>query len=913
MLRTLAVLAAGVLIGAAYQATPEPSPAPSQTPSATPETPSGSPASPAPSPAATDVTRETLANGLRVVIVRDPLAPVVSVYDNYLVGADETPEGFPGMAHAQEHMAFRGCAGVSADQTSAIFAQLGGDGDADTQQNVTQYYETVPAADLEVALGVDSSCMRDIDDADAEWQQERPAIEQEVAADNSNPSYKAFVRLASDLFAGTPYAHDALGTRESFERTTGADLKRFHDAWYAPNNAVLVIAGDVDPDATLALVRRLYGSIPAHPIPPRPAVTLGPVKSESFALDSDLPYALTFTAYRLPGTKDPDYAAARVLVDVLGSERADVYALTAQGRALQTGVQFAASYPDASLALVYGALPVGSDPAAFATTLGDVVGGYVRAGVPPELVDAAKRGEIAGAEFDRNSISDLAASWSIAVADEGRNSPDEDVEAIRNVTVDDVNRVAKKYFVAGAAVTANLIPKPSGSTVSSKGFGGGETLTSQPTKPVELPGWAKAKLAQLDVPASTLAPVDSLLPNGLRLIVQPEAASDTVTVVGSIDQEPVMQSPSGLFGIADVLSGLFSYGTTSLDRLAFQKALDDIAAQESAGPSFSLHVLKEHFDEGVGLLADNELHPALPADAFAIVRAQTAQEVKGQLQSPGYLATRALDKALLPRGDPELRQATVRTVSAVTLNDVKAFHATVYRPDMTTIVVIGNVTPAEARATIEKYFGSWKATGAKPKIDLPALPLNAPSAATVPDASRVQDDTSLAEVVPLVRSNPDYYALQLGDHVLGGGFYATRLYRDLRQTGGLVYSVDNRLEAGKTRSFYTVTFGSDPQNVSKARRLIERDLAAMQNADVSDDELKQAKAILLRQLPLEEASEDSVASAFVSRSLNGLPLDEAHRAAQIYARLSAAQIRAAFKKYVRPDGFVQVVQGPPPG
>ncbi|HEY6356758.1 MAG TPA: insulinase family protein, partial [Vicinamibacterales bacterium] len=93
--------------------------------------------------AAEDVTRAKLDNGLRVVIIRDRLAPVATVYDNYLVGGNETPEGFPGMAHAQEHMAFRGCTGVTADQTSAIFAQLGGYGNADTQQNITQYFETV--------------------------------------------------------------------------------------------------------------------------------------------------------------------------------------------------------------------------------------------------------------------------------------------------------------------------------------------------------------------------------------------------------------------------------------------------------------------------------------------------------------------------------------------------------------------------------------------------------------------------------------------------------------------------------------------------------------------------------------------------------------------------------------------------
>ena len=187
------------------------------------------------SPASPDIARATLPNGLRVVVIRDALAPVVTVYDNYLVGANETPAGFPGMAHAQEHMAFRGCAGVDADQTAAIYAQLGGDGDADTQQTTTQYFATVPASDLSIALRMDAACMRDIVDSQAEWEQERGAIEQEVAQDLSNPQYKAFARIINDAFAGTPYAHDALGTRASFhendgrrcsKRSTGPGMRR---------------------------------------------------------------------------------------------------------------------------------------------------------------------------------------------------------------------------------------------------------------------------------------------------------------------------------------------------------------------------------------------------------------------------------------------------------------------------------------------------------------------------------------------------------------------------------------------------------------------------------------------------------------------------------------------------------------
>ncbi|MGB9405357.1 MAG: insulinase family protein, partial [Candidatus Acidiferrales bacterium] len=173
------------------------------------------------SAANSDVTRATLDNGLRVVVVRDPLAPVVTVEENYIVGGDETPAGFPGMAHAQEHMAFRGCSGLTAYQIAAIYAQLGGAGNADTQQNITQYFATVPAADLDIALRTDAACMQDVDDSQEEWAKEMGAIEQEVARDLSNPTYKFVTRLNEDLFSGTVYSHDALGTKESFDATTG--------------------------------------------------------------------------------------------------------------------------------------------------------------------------------------------------------------------------------------------------------------------------------------------------------------------------------------------------------------------------------------------------------------------------------------------------------------------------------------------------------------------------------------------------------------------------------------------------------------------------------------------------------------------------------------------------------------------
>ena len=421
-----------------------------------------------------NITRATLKNGLRVVIIRNPLAPVVTVEENYIAGGDETPTGFPGMAHAQEHMAFRGCDGISGDQISAMYAQLGGFGNADTEQNITQYFTTVPAADLEIALRIDAACMRKIDDAEAEWAQEKGAIEQEVARDLSNPTYKFLTRLNADMFSGTPYAHDALGTKESFDATTGAMLKKFADDWYAPNNALLVVVGDVDPQNTLEQISQFYGPIPRHALPPRPKVLLNPVKSETFTLDSNLPYLLALVAYRLPGTQSPDYAAARVLADVLASQRADLYALVPQGKALAAEFGLAETYPLASVGYALAALPAGGDGSSVVAEMKRILAEYATKGVPAELMDASKRSEIVAAEFQRNSIPGLAATWSEALAANGRNSPDDDVAAIKAVKIADVNRIAKQYLMEQNSVVGILKPVPAGGPVSSKGFGGDE-------------------------------------------------------------------------------------------------------------------------------------------------------------------------------------------------------------------------------------------------------------------------------------------------------------------------------------------------------------------------------------------------------------------------------------------------------
>ena len=862
-------------------------------------------------PATLDVTRATLHNGLRVVIVRDTLAPVVTTQVNYLVGSNEVPKGFPGTAHAVEHMMFRGSPGLTKDQLSALSANMGGDFNADTHEGVTRYFFTVPAQDLDVALRIHAIRMRGVDMHAKDWAKERGAIEQEVSRDMSNPGFKFQTQLRARMFAGSPYAHTPLGTRPSFNKTTAAALKKFHDTWYAPNNAILIIAGDINPQATLKEVRKLFGSIPEKKLPARPSFHFKPVQAHTVKLPTDSPYGTVALTWRMPGMRDKDYATAMVLASALGSKRAPLYEMGLTGQALFGG--FSANFlPHAGVGYAIGVFRRGGKPEAVQHTMQQIMAQVAAKGVPADLVKAAKARAIADLEYKKNSVSGLANAWSQALAFQHQRSPDAMRAAIAAVTPAQVNALAKRVFQPAHAITAVLTPTSSGKPVSRKGFGGAESFGGKPSGPVTLPAWAKADFATLKMPGTSVHPTQFTLKNGLHLIVQPEKVSKTVEVFGSIKTNPDMQAPKGQRGVSGVLDGMFNFGSQHLNRIQFQQALDAISAHESAGTSFSLAVPARHFAKGVQLLADNELHPAMPAQAFMIMQRRQEGVVAGMLRSPGFLNTVHMNRALYPKGDPDLRHPTMKSVAGLSLADVKNYYDATFRPDMTTIVVIGDVTPAQARKAIEASFGGWAAKGPKPDADYPSVPMNQPSQIHTPDSSAVQDSVTLAHTVKLTQDSPDRYAVYLGNEVLSGGVFASRLWRDLRVKAGLVYGVRSGLNLDKHRGLFTVTYGCDPDKVGQARAMIVRDIKQMQDAPVTATELHTAKGMLLRQFALGESSFGSIAGQLLSLSQQGKPLDTPLQAQRAYMHLTAKQVQAALRKYLRPDDFVTAVKGPAP-
>jgi zinc protease len=859
-----------------------------------------------------DVTRATLDNGLRVVIVRDALAPMVTTQITYLAGSYETPAGFPGTAHALEHMMFRNSKGMTGAQLNEMTGKMGAENNAFTTNDATQFFFVAPAQYLDVLLKIESVRMRGAQLTDKDWGLEKGAIEQEVSRDISDPGYLAFERAEKILYAGTGYAEDALGTRPSFDKTTGAILQKFYNHWYVPNNAILVIAGDVDPQATLARVKELFGPIAKGEVPVRAPIRLEPFKPQTIAKSTPDATGTVQFMYRMPGQQSKDYAAMQVLMDVLNNARSSLSDLAAQGKVLSAD---AGNQPFAhgGIGIIEAGFPKGGDSKQTQDYLDGVINDLLKNGVPADLVESAKRQERAQFEFSKNDAMDLAETWSQALAWQGLDSPREALDQILAVTPADVDRVAREYLKPDQRVTVVLTPNPNGKRPpNSNGFGGTESFASNDKLDAPLPEWASKALAKLEIPHWTLDPVKMPLANGITLIVQPTHVSKTVTVYGRVDSNEDLQAPMGQEGVGRLLGSLFDYGTTTLDRSAFHKALDAIAATESGGSSFSLAVPSANFDKGMQLLADNELHPALPQKAFTVQQQTLAHTLAGELQSPRYKMFRALDKGLLPAGDPALREATPKTVDSLNLQDVRNYFTQVYRPDMTTIVVVGDVTPDQAKAEVEKYFGTWQATGPKPDVILKPVPVNAADYIVVPNAYASQDQVFMGQMMDLNLHNPDRYALQLGNEVLGGNGFASRLMVDVRVNHGFAYGAGSFMDFDRSRSTLYVYYGSDADRVKPVDQLVVKNIDEMRDTPVKADELQNAKQAQIRSIPLEVSSVNAIARSLLDWSIKDEPLDEPMVAAKHYLDLTAQQVQDAFKKYVQPAKLVQVVQGPAP-
>lgn len=858
--------------------------------------------------AANPVVQDTLSNGLRVVLLPNRLAPVATTIVSYGVGSDD--DTMPGVAHATEHMMFRGTHAVSAGQFSDIAARMGAEYNAFTANEYTMYYFKLPASYVPVALHLEADRMNGALIRSQDWTTERGAIEQEIQAQESQPFYRIGMKLRASFFKGTPYAQATGGTVASFEKMQSADIQRFYHTWYSPSNATLIIAGDIDPQHTLAQIHALFDHIPAVPVPTRTPMVVAPLAVTTIQDSMDFPIGFGALAYRLPGSNDPDYAASQVMGQVFASTRGALADLTAQGKALAV-ISLANSFPELGVVFVVIVPAGGQQPQDAQTLVSGVLDSYRTNGLPSDLIAAAKTQLLAQQAYAQASISGRGLSWAQSIM-QHRRSPDDIYSEIEKVSDADVNRVVRSYVTSAHQVSLVILPKPSSSIPHLDPSAGVENVSYTPSIHEPLPSWAATALkAPLSPPQADSATVSHRLPNGLHVTVRRETTSPTVVVSAVIRDAPDLYEPRGKDGVSLVVNGLLPWGTTSYDRKAYQAQLDEIAASVSLGTAFTLRVQSEHFERGMQLLADGITHPTFPQAGFDIVKASVLQNVAVANKLPKEKADLAQRTALYPPGDPRRRDVTAQTVGAVNLNDVRRWYTFSYRPDETTMAIVGNVTPAQAIELTQKYFGAWKASGARPTFQYPALSSSPDKATsvTVKSQANTQSQVTLKELLPLRRSDGDYVPLLLANTMLSGEGTGSLLFQDLRTHHGYVYSVDSAFDVTQGGAEFSISFASAPHNVNVAEAAAVAIIKRLQRQPLPAVELQRAKALLLAQRVLPLDSYDGVAMDMLGGAKDGYDNDSESWFWDALVQTTPAQIQHAMRR-INTDHFVRVIVAP---
>ena len=851
----------------------------------------------------------TLRNGLRVVVVEDRAAPVVQTSVWYGFGSLQETPGKTGLAHALEHMLFRGTPEISGGGLDDITARLGAQMNGETSYDYTQFYFEMPADKLDVALFIEADRMQHAALRAADWAIERNAVLNEIDGDASSPFFNLLSRVRAAAFPGQPEGRTPVGEREDVARATVADIARYYREWYAPNNATLVVAGDVAHAAVFAKAGRFFAAVPSKKLPTREQ--LNPVSAPGKTVEAEFPFPFEIIdlAYAVPGDTQHGEPAISTLATLLENQRSPFYRSLVQSNIALAIEANADTQLRGGLLHVFIVLNPGRSgseaQAVFQATLDSVL----QNGFDPDLVVAAKRLTLAERLYSADSIDGIGSLAGYTYGIVGEKISNEDAR-LAALTGDDLVAATRTYL-RRPTVVGHLTPNespPRGNSQKTSAEASDDFSKRVPNGPIVEPDWIAKAVRTPTTAHSLLAPVEFRLANGLRVIVQVKSDRPTFVVRGKIASSPAFESP-GKEGIARLASSAADYGSAQYPFAQRRKATDEMGAFVETGESFSAQGVPSDFERIVAILADGEAHPTFADPWFGVERSQLANSLQSEGNISGVQIDRAYDRLLLATNDPTLRQPTPQAVAAITRDDLIAYTATYWRPDLTTIAVVGNVSPARVQSALESTFGTWRVSGPKPDAHLMAMP---PAASGHDYIGTAANQVFIRLGQPaLSRSNKDYDTFLVLNQILGGsGAFESRLWQELRQKRGLVYSVSSSLEADADRGDFRVELSASPQRVVEAVGFVRQELEELQNQPVSATELQEAKIRLVGNALLEEASSTGQAKQLLDIGTNDLPLNYYGTLNERFARITPADVQRVAREYLRPGRLVEVYAGP---
>ena len=852
---------------------------------------------------------EKLANGLRVVIVEDHAVPVVETAMWYGFGSLRERPGKTGLAHALAHMMYRGTPSLSGSGLDDVFTQLGAQEIATTANDFTEYHFVLPADKLDLALRVEADRMQHLVLDDSAWKAEQKQVIAEDDEDLATPLaklYDAACRAASP----TPLCSlSPLGNRSDIANATSEDIRSYYQDYYAPNNATLVIAGDVDTADAMKLARDAFGSVPANSPPPFNDIPLFFNRDKEVEVAGDFPDEVVDLVFPAPGSGEPDSAAFSILDSVINNPRSTFYrGLVDSGYTLGYSTQLDQNVHGGLLHVFLVVAPSHTSAQARDAFV-DILGTAQKNGFASDLIAAAKTSASLQALYARDSIAGLANRVGYALAVAGFPSPSTTDDRIASVTDGDVALQARKYLDT-PAVTALLTPsgRTGGASGPPKASVTDDFSHRAPRGPIVEARWVTNALATTSLAKTRATPTQFTLANGLRVLYVPVHSNATVFVQGAVDTMPRFD-PVGKEGMGAMASSLLAFGGKKYDFGALHKTIDELGASVDLGLQFDAHARAKDLDAILDILADDLERPTFATTDVERVRAETLAAIRARDNDPDYRANHEFDKLMFSSFDPTLREPETSTIDAIGAADLHRYARAYLRPDTTTVTIVGDIDPATIQAQVRAAFGGWQVVGTRPDTRPDPIPQTHAARRDVPlnaPVTRVHmGERSVAH------TSPDFYALDLINVILGAdGAYDSRLMDQLAVKDRLVFDIASSLQTDRYRGTFDFHYVAKPARAGAAGESLRAEIARMQRDPVGPFELMRAKSKVVARSRVAEESTETIAERVQTIGIDGLPLDFEATLPEKYGVVDGATILRIATQYLHPNALIEVDEGP---
>jgi zinc protease len=873
------------------------------------------------------VEQYALPNGLNVILSQDRRLPVVAVNVWYHVGPANEEPGRTGFAHLFEHMMFQSSKHVPQDAHFRLLEAAGAsDMNGTTDFDRTNYFETLPSNQLELALWLESDRMgyllETLDQPALANQQDVVREERRQTTENE-PYGLAEERLIQTLFPkGHPYHGNVIGSHEDIQAVTLENVRQFFRQYYTPNNASLALVGDFDTAEAKRLVEQYFGTLKRGPdVPPITART-PPIAAERRAVVPaavELPrvYMAWITpAIYLPGDADADIAAT-----VLGGGRSSrLY------KSLVYEKQIAQDVYAWQYSLTLGSMfqiVATARPGHTVEELERALDGELAA--LREQPPAAREVEQARNTLETGIVTGLEQVGGLADRLNAYNhhagTPDylqQDVERYRDVTPASVQAFVRDHLATAARVVLHVVPgqpppagseapSPAPAPASAQGGApdGGAVNNDEPWRQ-RPPAAGPAPLVRLPTP------VMAVLPNGLTLILD-ERTNLPVVAAGLVVRTGSDANPAAQPGLANFVAEMLDEGTATKRALQIADDVAYLGASLATGSSMdattvSGQALAKNVAPLLELMADVALRPSFPADEIERQRASRLGQLALMRDSPGQVASRVANAALFgdghPYGFPEI--GTEASVKGVTHPALVAFWQRAFVPNNAALVVSGDITMAELEALAGAAFGDW-ARGAAPEPQLASPAATGARIVLVDKPGAPQTELRVA-ALGARRSSPDFRPMQVMNLALGG-LFSSRINMNLREEHGYTYGVYSQFVFRRRGGVFQVGGGVRTDVTAPAVTETFKEIRGMIAAPLSAEELESAKRSLVLSLPgAFETTSDAVTN-YAGVYVHDLGLDYyTTYAADVHA-VTAEQAKAMAAKYLDPEGLVVVAVG----